>query len=364
MSRKTTNNETTDNYPRHIESVYEIKLTSKQVPIRIDVYLTNQVMNATRSKVQQAIDEGRVLINDKKVKASQKIKPNEHIKFVMLKPPPIKLIPEKIDLEVIYEDDDLAVVNKPFGMVVHPSFGHRSGTLINALLYHFGQRDSIEIELEDDDEIDDNEGEVYASDSIRPGIVHRIDKDTSGLLVVAKNSESHSDLSEQFFNRTTGREYNAIVWGNIKSDYGSIDGNIGRSTRDRKIFQVVSRGGKTARTDYEVINRYPFATLLKLKLHTGRTHQIRVHCTHANHPLIGDEAYGGNKLYAGAGVSEIKKVAEHVLKLSTRQMLHAKSLAFDHPKTGKRLSFISELPDDMTTVLKVLEDLNNQISLI
>jgi 23S rRNA pseudouridine1911/1915/1917 synthase len=354
-----------ENYPRHIETIHEIKLTSKQVPIRIDVYLTNQIMYATRSKVRQAIDEGRVLINGKKVKPSQKIKPNDRIKFIMLKPPPVQLVPENIELKIAYEDDDLLVVNKPPNMVVHPSFGHRKGTLINALLYHFGQRESIDLEFDDEEDDDENinEGSIFASDAIRPGIVHRLDKDTSGILVVAKNSFTHSELSKQFFERTTDREYNAIVWGVLKKDKGIVDSNLARSTRDRKIFQTVSKGGKTAKTTYEVIKRYSFATLIKLKLYTGRTHQIRVHCKSINHPVIGDEAYGGDKLFAGAGVSEIKKEAEKVLTMATRQMLHAKTLSFDHPKTGERLSFSSEIPEDMSEILSFLDELNQKLSI-
>lgn len=346
------------NYPRHVENVIDIKLTGKQVPLRIDVYLTNQVMYATRSKVQHAIDEGRVLINGKKAKASQKIQPHDHIQFTILKAPQIELVPENLNLDIVFEDDFLLVVNKPINMCSHPSFGHRTGTLVNGLLYHFGQRESIELNLDaDDDDSDEmNEGEIFSSDEIRPGIVHRIDKDTSGLLVVAKNQFIHSELSKQFANRTTGREYYAIVWGKVKNDKGTIEGNIGRSTRNRQIFQVVSKGGKHAVTDYEIIDRFPFATLLKLKLHTGRTHQIRVHCNHINHPLIGDINYGGNKLMAGSGVSETKKYAERILSLANRQMLHAKTLAFDHPMTNDRMSFSSELPDDMNQILEILQD--------
>lgn len=349
------------NYPRHIENVIDIKLTGKQLPLRIDVYLTNQVMYATRSKVQQAIDDGRVLINGKQVKASQKIQPFDHIQYKILKAPPIQLIPENLNLPILYEDDDLLVVNKPPNMCSHPSFGHRTGTLVNGLLYHFGRRDSIELTLENDEDEEEeiNEGEIFASDEVRPGIVHRIDKDTSGLLVVAKNLFVHAELSKQFADRTTGREYHAIVWGNVKTDAGRIEGNIGRSTRNRQVFQVVAKGGKHAVTDYTVIERFPFATLMKFKLHTGRTHQIRVHCTHINHPLIGDVTYGGDKLLAGAGVSEMKKYAERILQLANRQMLHAKTLEFHHPIKNERMLFSSELPGDMRQVIEILREANS-----
>lgn len=353
MSKK----ELDENYPSKVETEIDIKLSNKQFPLRIDVYLTRQIQFATRAKVQQAIDEGRVTINGKPVKASYKIKANDNIKYIVLKSPPIRLIPEDLDLKIIYEDEHLLVVNKAPFMCVHPSFGHRKGTLVNGLMYHFGQREAIELEIDDDEEEDTlNEGEIFASSEIRPGIVHRLDKDTSGLLVVAKNSYIHSQLSKQFSDRTTGREYNAIVWGNVKNDRGTIEGNIGRSSYNRQIFQIVNKGGRYAKTDYQVLERFPFATLLKLKLHTGRTHQIRVHCSHIKHTLVGDVQYGGDKLLAGTGTAEIKKIAARVLSLSQRQMLHAKTLEFDHPITEKRMSFTSELPDDMEQVLDVLRE--------
>ena len=351
-----------DNYPDYVEKEFNFKVAKGQSPERIDTYLTKYIYNATRNRVQQAIDEGKVTINGKAVKSSRKVQPNDDIVCKIMKAPPIALLPEDIALDIKYEDEYLLVVNKPPGMVTHPGFGHRYGTLVNAVLYHFGLRKPIEIELEEasEDEIEESldegvtEGEIFSSDSVRPGIVHRLDKDTSGLLVIAKNPVVHAKLSAQFAARTTEREYNAIVWGNVKEDEGTIIGDIGRSTRDRKLFAVVKKGGKHAQTDYTVIERYRFATLIRLKLHTGRTHQIRVHLHHINHTVFGDPAYGGDKNLYG-GTPDINKIAIKCLKMVDRQLLHARTLGFKHPVTNEFIKLESELPDDFNKVIEFIK---------
>jgi 23S rRNA pseudouridine1911/1915/1917 synthase len=354
--------EENSNYPEYVEKEFRFIVAKGQTPVRIDQYLTKYIYNATRNRVQQAISEKKVTINGVPVKSSRKVQPLEEIICNIMKAPPIELLPENIPLDIKYEDEYLLVVNKPAGMVTHPGFGHRYGTLVNAVLYHFGLRKPIEIEPDIEDEIDNDElldinqpenlsaGEIYASESVRPGIVHRLDKDTSGLLVIAKNPSVHAKLSAQFAARTTERQYNAIVWGSLKDDEGSIVGDIGRSTRNRKLFAVVKKGGKHAQTDYKVIDRYRFATLLQLKLHTGRTHQIRVHLNYINHTVFGDPAYGGDKNLYG-GTQEINKIATKILKMINRQMLHARTLGFTHPVTNEFMRFESDLPDDFTNVI-------------
>lgn len=341
-----------ENYPDYIETVFEFNITKGQTPERVDVFLARSVANSTRTKVQKAIDQGVVTINGSTVKAGRKIQPGDLVVCKIMKAPPIELIPQDIPLNVVYEDDDLMVINKTAGMCVHPGFGNRSGTLVNALLYKMGVREKVAFDLEDEEE--ENEGAIFASDSVRPGIVHRIDKDTSGLLVIGKNPYVLAKLSEQFAAKTTEREYNAIVWGVLKEDFGRINENLGRSPRDRKLFAVLKHGGKTAITDYEVIERFAYATLVKFKLHTGRTHQIRVHSSFMKHPIFGDSSYGGNLVVFGGENKKFKKAAEKALLELNRQALHAKTLGFVHPVSGKHLSFSSELPEDMLKVLNTL----------
>ncbi len=354
------------NYPEHIETIFEFKVPKGKTPERLDNYLTNAIFNATRNRVQKAIDEGRVTINGIVAKASKKIQPLDHIICKIMKAPPIELLPQNIPLDVVYEDEDLIVVNKPSDMCTHPGFGHRYGTLVNAVLYHFGLRNSISIDgnlLNDDDEEDVendedseiSEGQIYAGDSIRPGIVHRLDKDTSGVLVIAKNPVVHAKLSKQFADRTTEREYYAVVWGKMKEDEGIIEGDIGRSAKNRKLFAVVKNNGKPAKTSYKVIERFPFATLLKLKLFTGRTHQIRVHLTHHSHPVFGDTFYGGDKIVAG-GMPEVNQIASKCLSLLNRHLLHAKTLGFNHPTKNEFMRFDSELPLDFETILNMIRE--------
>ena len=362
------------NYPPYIEHIYAFDIPAKQTPVRLDVFLTESVPNATRSKVQEAIDAGNVQVNGNVAKASRKIQPHDHITCRVMKPPPLTLVPEAIPLDICYEDDTVLVINKPAGMVTHPGFGNRYGTLVNAVLYHLGQREAIALEgsnlegsnlegssdaensdTEDDDEADIPtlpEGALYASDAVRPGIVHRLDKDTSGILVISKEVSAHAKLSKQFADRTARRQYYALVWGNVKDDAGVIEGNIGRSPRDRKSYTVVRDGGKYACTEYSVVERFPACTLLALKLRTGRTHQIRVHCAHIKHPLVGDTQYGGGQALVGGNSASLLHHAEKLLSLIPRQALHARTLGFTHPKTGAWLEFESELPDDFTQALE------------
>jgi 23S rRNA pseudouridine1911/1915/1917 synthase len=372
----TTNNhdEYDPNYPPFIEHTYTFTIPAKQVSVRLDVFLTESVHNATRSKVQDAIDAGNVTVNGTLAKASRKIQPHDLITCRVMKPPPLTLVPEPIPLDICYEDATVLVVNKPAGMVTHPGFGNRYGTLVNAVLYHLGQREAIAIEEDFDernfDEQEDDEGDnendsggdrtittlpeglLYASDAVRPGIVHRLDKETSGILVISKVISAHAKLSKQFAQRTAKRQYYALVWGNVKDDAGMIEGNLGRSSRDRKLFSVVQKGGKHAVTEYAVVERFAACTLLALKLQTGRTHQIRVHCTHIRHPLVGDEQYGGAQVLVGGNSASLRHHAEKLLKLIPRQALHARTLGFTHPVSGAWLEFESDLPPDFAAALE------------
>src|SRR3989339_2003610 len=346
-------------YPEKIETIFEFKIPKGQIPERLDVYLTNSIKNATRTKVQRAIDEGAVFVNGKSAKASRKIQPNDEIICKIMKAPPIDLIPENIPLDVVYEDEYLMVINKPAGIVSHPGFGNPYGTVVNAVLYHLGLREAIKIELDDEDEIENlDEGIIYSSDAIRPGLVHRLDKDTSGLMLISKNPDVHAKLAQQFQDRTVDKFYYALVWGTFKDDNGRIEEDIGRSQRNRKLFAVLKKGGKSAITEYEVLERFEYLTLIKIKLMTGRTHQIRVHFCHNHHPVFGDVSYGGDSIVFGVNNSEFKKIANKCLISVNRQMLHAKELGFIHPESGERLNFTSELPEDFEKVLKELEKIN------
>jgi 23S rRNA pseudouridine1911/1915/1917 synthase len=344
-----------ETYPDPIEYNYEFIAPKGLKPVRLDVYLTKIVENATRNKVQTAIDNKRVIVNGNPAKASYKLRPYDEIKCTIMKAPPLELIPQEIPLDIIYEDDYLLVINKQFGLCVHPGVGNRYGTLVNGLLHHFGIKENIHIDIEDDEDDEFQENRIFGNEQIRPGIVHRIDKNTSGLLVIAKNNDILFKLSKQFAARTTEREYNALVWGVMKEDEGRIEGNIGRSTLDRKKFAVLQKGGKEAITDYKVLKRFNFATLVKYKLHTGRTHQIRVHSSHIKHPLIGDEMYGGEKILFGGNLPQFKSMAVRTLKIATRQMLHAKTLGFEHPVNKSFMHFDSDLPSDMLELIEMYE---------
>ncbi|MFT4801489.1 MAG: 23S rRNA pseudouridine1911/1915/1917 synthase [Flavobacteriaceae bacterium] len=303
-----------------------------QQPLRVDKYLMNYIENATRSKIQQAAKDGNIYANDVAVKSNYKVKPDDVV-TVLFKHPPYELllVPEEIPLDIVYEDDDLLVVNKPAGMVVHPGHGNYSGTLINALIFHF-------------DNLPNNS-------SNRPGLVHRIDKDTSGLLVVAKTEEAMTHLAKQFFNKTSEREYIALVWGDVKDEEGTIEGNIGRHPKNRLQNTVFEddeeNNGKPAVTHYKVIERLGYVTLLSCKLETGRTHQIRVHLKYIGHTLFNDERYGGDRILKGTTFSKYKQFVDNCFKILPRQALHARTLGFIHPTTGKMMRFDSPIPEDI-----------------
>ncbi len=303
-----------------------------QQPLRVDKYLMNYIENATRSKIQQAAKDGNIYANDVAVKSNYKVKPADVV-TVLFKHPPYEflLVPEDIPLDIVYEDDDLLVVNKPAGMVVHPGHGNYSGTLINALIFHF-------------DNLPNNS-------SNRPGLVHRIDKDTSGLLVVAKTEEAMTHLAKQFFNKTSEREYIALVWGDVKDEEGTIEGNIGRHPKNRlqnTVFEDDTENkGKPAVTHYKVIERLGYVSLLSCKLETGRTHQIRVHLKYIGHTLFNDERYGGDKILKGTTFSKYKQFVDNCFKVLPRQALHARTLGFKHPTTEKMMRFDSPIPEDI-----------------
>jgi 23S rRNA pseudouridine1911/1915/1917 synthase len=315
---------------------FDIVIPAGQKKERLDTYLTSNVENATRTKVQEAIRTGEVVVNGKNVKASHAITPGDTIHISLSRPEPPEVSPENIPLTIIYEDEYLLVVNKPAGMVTHPAYKNYSGTLVNALLYHSES--------------------LSQPHPLRPGIVHRLDKDTSGLLVVAKDETTHQKLSRQFANKTTEREYWAIVWGRFKEPRGIIEASLGRSKSDRKKVAVVA-DGKHAVTEYLVIQQFEYLSLVRLHLRTGRTHQIRVHLAHIHHAVFGDETYGGGKLMAGGIEGKKKAEAANLLKKIPRQALHAKQLGFVHPVTKEFMRFDSELPADMKEVLDFLEKL-------
>ncbi len=335
---------------------HEIVVPPGKVPERIDTFLSRHLRNVSRTKIQKAIENSEVTVNGLPVKANRKVRPNDIIICRLRRLPPLKLIPENIPLEIIYEDDYLMVINKPAGIVTHPGYGNRTGTLVNAVLYHLGYREEIEISGESMEELeeDQDEGRIFASKEIRPGIVHRLDKNTTGLIVVSKDPSIHQYLSEQFAKRTVERYYYALVWGTFKEDFGTYEGDIGRSPRDRKLFAVVHKNGKPAITDYWVEKRFEYLTLVKIKLRTGRTHQIRVHFSHNKHPVFGDPSYGGSSVVYGGHSPRFKQFASKLLKLIDRQMLHAKTLGFFHPILKRTMYFEVDFPDDFKMVLDEL----------
>lgn len=351
-----------EQYPEYIEKIYEFVIPNGQLPERIDSYITRNIKYGSRTKVSRAIETGNVTVNGLKCKPSQKTKAGDKIICIILKPPPIELIPENIPLDILYEDDYLLVVNKPAGMPSHPGFGNRTKTLVNAVLYHLGVREPIAVDNNDDEDDDEqNEGSIFASDAVRPGLVHRLDKDTSGILVISKEPYIQTQLQKQFQERSTERFYYAICWGLPKEDKGIIKGDIGRSTRNRKIFTVVKKGGKPSITEFEVLERHEHTSLIKLKLQTGRTHQIRVHSSWINHPVFGDYSYGGCSILFGGQNPYYKNKMEKCLIIAQRQMLHAKTLAFTHPILKERISFETELPEDMSKILDILRIRNETL---
>ena len=309
-----------------------------QSPIRIDKYLVNCMANISRNRIQEAADAGNILVNEKPVKANYKVKPNDIISIVMTYPPSqFEIIPQNIPIDIVYEDDDLLIVNKQPGLVVHPGVGNYEGTLLNALAYHF------------------KDNPKYDFNDARIGLVHRIDKDTSGLLLIAKTEEAKTHLGKQFYNKTTDRLYEALVWGNIKEDEGTIVGALARDPRDRMMFKVFDEDenplAKHANTHYKVLERLAYVTLVECRLETGRTHQIRVHMKHIGHPLFNDERYGGNEILRGTTSAKYRQFIKNCFEICPRQALHAKTLGFVHPTTGEKMYFNSELPQDMQQLL-------------
>ena len=313
---------------------FSFKIDNGQEPLRIDKFLMSRIENATRNKIQQAIKEGNIFVNDLKVKSNYKVKPKDLIKVLMDHPPyESTLVPEQIPLEIVYEDESVIVLNKKAGMVVHPGHGNYSGTLANALIYHFKN--------------------LPKNSNNRPGLVHRIDKDTSGLLVVAKNQKSMTNLAKQFFLKKSKRIYHTLVWGDVKSNSGTIEGNLVRNPKNRlqMIVDNEANNGKHAITNYEILEKFRYVTYLKCKLDTGRTHQLRVHLKYIGHTIFNDERYNGNIILKGTTFSKYRQFIDNCFKICNRQALHAKTLGFFHPETNKWLEFDSEIPDDMSQVI-------------
>lgn len=320
---------------------HRIKVDARQQLLRVDKFLMDRLPNVSRNKVQSAIKDGFVKVNDNLIKSNYKIRPLDDIVISLPEPPrDTEVIPENIPLDIIYEDEYLLVVNKPAGMVVHPAYQNWSGTLVNALTYHFQNLP----------EMKGNEG--------RPGLVHRIDKDTSGLLVIAKTEEAINGLAKQFFDHSIERTYNAIVWGEPEPAAGTIDVNLGRSLKDRRVTAAFPEGdfGRHAVTHYKTLKNLRYVSLIQCNLETGRTHQIRAHMKHIGHPLFNDATYGGDKVLKGTQFSKYKSFVENCFRVIPRQALHARSLGFIHPKSKKRMQFESDFPDDFVNVLEKWEN--------
>ena len=310
-----------------------------QEPLRIDKFLMNRIEGATRNKVQQAVEKGLVLVNGKIIKSNYKIKPGDQvIIYSDTSPESLEIVPESMTLEFVYEDEDVIVINKPAGMVVHPGCGNYTGTLVNGIAFH----------------LKENDPNLSESELPRFGLVHRIDKNTSGLVVLAKNEPASIDLANQFFEHTVFRRYVALVWGDFEEDEGTIRAHVGRHQRFRKIMDAFPEGdyGKEAVTHFKVLERFGYVTLVECRLETGRTHQIRVHMQHIGHPLFNDDTYGGDKIVKGTVFSKYKQFVENCFALCPRQALHAKSLGFKHPTSKKEMMFESELPNDISSVIE------------
>ncbi len=323
------------NEPEELFEHYSFVADKGQKPLRVDKFLQNKIENASRSKIQTAADNGNIFVDEQSVKSNYKVKAGQVVKVLLSYPPrEIEVVPEDIPLNVVYEDDDFVIINKEAGMVVHPAYGHYTGTLINALAYRYSDLP------------------IFNGNDARPGLVHRIDKNTSGLLVIAKNEVSKNKIALQFFEHTTHRRYVALVWGNLAEDEGTIIANIGRNPKNRKVMAVCAEDeGKHAITHYKVLERLGYVNLVECRLETGRTHQIRVHMQHIGHPLFNDFEYGGDKILKGTTFTKYKQFIQNCFNLLPRQALHAKELGFVHPTTGEFVKFNSELPDDMQAVL-------------
>jgi len=313
---------------------YLFSAQAGQSPLRVDKFLMDRLPNISRSKIQAAAEQGGVLVNQEQVKSNRKVKAGDDVMFYYYKPTlGLELEPENIPLDIVYEDDTIIVINKPAGMVVHPGVGNWSGTLVNGLLYHF---------------------QNLPNNQERPGLVHRIDKNTSGLLVIAKTEEALTHLARQFAEHTIQRKYIALVWGEPKDDEGTIEGNIGRHVKDRKrmaVFPPSGDYGKEAKTHYKVLQRMGYVSLVECTLETGRTHQIRVHMSHIGHPVFNDERYGGDRIVKGTIYAKYKQFVDNCFQILNRQALHAQSLAFQHPATGEWRNFDSELPPAFQQVI-------------
>ena len=324
---------------------FRITADKGQQPLRIDKFLYLHLRDTSRNRIQKAAEAGFVRVNDTSAKSNYKVKPGDIVNIVLDHPPYDTTIePEDIPLDIIYEDNDLMVVNKPAGLVVHPGCGNYTGTLVNALAWH----------MKDNPAFDANDPGV--------GLVHRIDKDTSGLLVIAKTPEAKTSLGLQFFNKTTHRSYNALVWGDFDKNEGRIEGNIGRDPKDRlkmAVFPAGSETGKPAVTHYKVLRRYGYTTLVECILETGRTHQIRAHMKHIGHPLFNDARYGGDQIIRGTTESTYRQFVRNCFDLCPRQALHARTLGFVHPRNGQQMDFTSPLPHDMEALIRQWENREN-----
>ena len=324
------------------EELYErmtIIVDKGQEPMRLDKFLTARIENASRNKVQIAIETGRVLINNKKVQANHKIKPLEEIVvFSDHEAHSDEIVPEEMPLDIQYEDDQVMIINKPVGLVVHPASGNFSGTLINGVAYHLLQQNAA----------------LNATELPRFGLVHRIDKNTSGLMVLAKTAKAVACLAKQFFDHIVHRQYIALVWGDVENDSGTVRAHIGRHKRFRKLFDAYPEGdyGKEAVTHYKVLERLGYVTLIQCELETGRTHQIRVHMQHIGHPLFNDEIYGGDRIVKGTVFTKYKQFVDNAFAICPRHALHAKTIGFIHPETKQEMIFTSELPEDMSKVIE------------
>ncbi|MCF6170600.1 MAG: RluA family pseudouridine synthase [Bacteroidales bacterium] len=315
---------------------HRIVVDPGQDPLRIDKFLFNRIENVSRNKVQQAARAGNVLVNEKPVKSNYSIRPGDVISVVMAYPPrEVEILPEDIPLQIVYEDEHVIVVNKKAGMVVHPAHGNYTGTLLNALARYFRETKKGKPE----------NGFGY--------LVHRIDKDTSGLLLVAKNEDAQTKLAKQFFDHEVERTYHALVWGEPEEESGTITGHIGRSLKDRRVMTVFPDGeyGKAAVSHYAILKKFAYVTLLECQLETGRTHQIRAHFRFIGHPLFNDERYGGHQILKGTTFTKYKQFVQNCFKLIPRQALHARTLGFVHPVTGRKMAFTSDYPDDLEQVL-------------
>jgi 23S rRNA pseudouridine1911/1915/1917 synthase len=327
---------------------FNITVDKGQDPLRIDKFLMARIEGATRNKLQQSISLGMVLVNGKEVKSNYKIKPSDAIiVYSDMSPEQTDVVPEKMDLNIVYEDADLMIINKPAGMVVHPGSGNYSGTLLNGVSYYLQQQNPT------------------ISEDILPrfGLVHRIDKNTSGLLVLAKNDKSMRHLAKQFFDHTVKRQYLALVWGDMENETGTIIAHVGRNLRFRKLFEAYPEGdhGKDATTHYKVMERFGYVTLVQCILETGRTHQIRVHMKYIGHPLFNDDFYGGDKIVKGTVYSKYKQFVDNCFTICKRQALHAKTLGFIHPTTGEEMHFDTSLPEDMEQVIEKWRAYSNTV---